>query len=202
MNPPRDTSLIRAFSGESVALTFVLTQTLAGDGDQPRQALDAVPGYHLPGGGSSRAERKAGKEETGLTVLHRPWAQGVANLSLRECSQAMVFVHSRKDTARTARSLSEEAQRKGEYDVFASVDDSAMDISLLQREVSSGCGCWAGLREASFCRRSAGFDSVCFLDTNATAAPIHRPGAEEPECRVARAGTGWLRLPPRWHAPL
>lgn len=49
--------------------------------------------------------------------------------------QAMVFVHSRKDTGRTARSLMEEAQRRGEFELFACADESAMDVSLLLREV-------------------------------------------------------------------
>lgn len=63
--------------------------------------------------------------------------------------QAMVFVHSRKDTGRTARSLMEEAQRRGEYDLFACADEGAMEASLLLREVR---GRFLRTRLRSLCR--------------------------------------------------
>nr|CAD1837931.1 unnamed protein product [Ananas comosus var. bracteatus] len=54
--------------------------------------------------------------------------------SLKQGHQAMVFVHSRKDTGKTARTLIETAARQGELELF--LNDKHPQFSLIKKEVS------------------------------------------------------------------
>lgn len=53
--------------------------------------------------------------------------------SLRRGHQAMIFVHSRKDTGKTAEKLSELAQKNGELELF--MNDTHPQLELMKREV-------------------------------------------------------------------